>query len=76
MHFNRSVFLIAAALMSSVTMPAALIPMAPQVSRRVRKKRPPYVARYPRLNRSQHWTPATSYNHARAISPVPTMPVR
>lgn len=29
-----------------------------------------------RLNRSQHWKPASSYQHARDISPFPLRPVR
>lgn len=29
-----------------------------------------------RLNRSQHWKPAKSYAHARAMSPYPERPVK
>jgi hypothetical protein len=29
-----------------------------------------------RLNRSQHWRRASSYAHARALSPFPDLPVR
>lgn len=29
-----------------------------------------------RLNRSRNWSPATSYSHARSLSPYPGRPVR
>lgn len=35
-----------------------------------------FVRSYRRLNRSCHWMPADSYAEARAMSPVPHIPVR
>lgn len=32
--------------------------------------------RYQKLNRSQRWKSVKSYEHARSMSPFPTMPVR
>jgi hypothetical protein len=67
MSFARG--MIAAALLAAVSDPLLK-------TRRSWRSAPKGYRRINRLNRSQNWARAKSYQHARSISPFPERPVR